>query len=138
MAFYEVWNDLVAEFEEPVHIQPLDRGSSFTARVDVDSQELLLDTEAGSWNIPAEAIIDLWQQVRQAGFVAADDLPCGLDKYAKYIVPVVARLPYLHPVAMAAKYESFSRNLFGLRVSARSRESQPDLLPSVGGSFEPR
>ena len=138
LAFYEVWNDLITEFQEPAAIEPLDGGSSFTVSVDADSQELFLETDAGFWTIPADAIIDLWQQVRQAGFVAADDLPRGLDKYAKYIVPVMARLPYLNPVAMASKYERLSRNPFGLRVSARSRESQPELLASVGGSFEPR
>jgi O-acetyl-ADP-ribose deacetylase (regulator of RNase III) len=137
LAFSEVWNDLVAEFGTPAKVEPLDGGASFTAKADTDNEELALETDAGVWRIPADAIMDLWQTVRQAGFLAADSLPCGLDEYARYVIPIMARLPYIHPVVMASKYDGFSNSPSGLRVAARSQVLQPNLFAAVG-SVEPK
>ena len=136
LAFSEVWNDLVEEFGEPADVERLDGGASFIAWADTEHEELVLKTDTGVWRIPEDAIMDLWQQVRQAGFVAEDSLPYGLDEFAKYIIPVMARLPYIHPVAMASKYDRFPNSPSGLRVAARSQELQPGLFAAVG-SVEP-
>ena len=137
MAFSEVWSDLIAEFEAPANVEPLDGGSGFTVRADADREELVLETDAGTCILPADAIMDLWQQVRQAGFVPPDNMPCGLDKYARYVVPAMARLPYIHPVTVASKYDKLSNGPPGLRIEPRHQELQSDLFASVG-TFEPK
>ena len=137
LGFTEVWSDLIEQFREPTAVEPLDGGPSFTVIADADDQGLSLGTDADARNIPANAFMNLWQQVRQAGFIAADDLPCGLDEYARYVLPVMARLPYLEPVAIASKYDGFLDSPSGLRVAARSQELQPHLFTSLG-RVEPR
>ena len=137
LAFSEVWSDLIAEFEAPANVEPLDGGSGFTVRADADREELVLETDAGTCILPADAIMDLWQQVRQAGFVPPDNMPCGLDKYARYVVPAMARLPYIHPVTVASKYDKLSNGPPGLRIEPRHQELQSDLFASVG-TFGPK
>lgn len=136
LAFSEVWSDLVAEFETSANVEPLDGGFGFTVRADADREELVLETDVGTHVLPAEAIMDLWQQVRHAGFVPADSMPYGLDRYVRYVVPVMARLPYIHPVTMASKYDELSNSLPGLRIEPRKQELQPDLFASVGSGVE--
>jgi hypothetical protein len=137
LAFSEVWNDILELFKEPAEIEPLDGGSSFTVRADVQSEELVLETDGESVALPSESILDLWQQVRQAGFVSADSLHGGLNQYARYVVPVMVRLPYIHPVAMSPNYGQFSDNPAGLRLATRTQESQPSLFAAAGlGSVE--
>ena len=77
LAFSEVWSDLVAEFQAPTDIEPLDGGAPFTVRADAGREELILETDAGTCILPAEAIMDLWHQVRHAGFVPADSMRMG-------------------------------------------------------------
>ncbi len=137
LAFSEVWSDLVAEFEPSADVEPLDGGAGFTVTANADREELVLETDAGTCIIPAEAFMDLWQQVRQAGFVPSDRMPSGLDKYAKYVIPVMARLPYIHPVAIGSKYDDFSNGPLGLRIATRSQISQLDLFAGVS-ILEPR
>ena len=132
LGFAEVWSDLVEEFKEPRFVEPLDSGASFAVRTDIDSQELILETDVGTYALPAEAIMDLWQLVRQAGFVPADNMPSGLDAFARYMVPVMARLPYIHPVEMGSNYDRFSASSAGLRLAARPQASQPSLFATVG------
>lgn len=137
LAFSEVWNDLVEQFKEPTVVEPLNGGTDFTVRTDTDNQVLILETDAGSVAFPSEAILDLWQQIRQAGFVPADSLPYGLDEFARYVVPVMARLPYVHPVSMGTKYDEFSVSPAGLRLAARPQESQLSLFATVGSAEPP-
>jgi O-acetyl-ADP-ribose deacetylase (regulator of RNase III) len=132
LGFTEVWDDLVEQFRKPTVVEPLDGGAGFTVRADGDTQELFLDTDGGSYALPSEAILDLWQQVRQAGFVSANSLPSGLDEFARYIVSVMARLPYIHPVSMGSRYDDFPYNPTGLRLAARTRNLQPSLFVTAG------
>ena len=136
LAFSEVWSDLVAEFQEPTAIEPLDGGAHFTVKAEVDAEGLVLETNDGACTLPSEAIMDLWQQVRHAGFVPTDSMAYSLDRYARYVVPIMARLPYIHPVTMASKYDKLSNSLPGLRIEPRKQELQPDLFASVGSGVE--
>ena len=92
-------------------------------------------TDDGVLKLPADAIMDLWQQVRQAGFVAPDSFPCGLDEYARYIIPVMARLPYLSPVTVTSKHADISNSPTGLKITPRTCtvprrwEGQLELMP---------
>ena len=95
-----------------------------------------METNEGACTLPVEAIMDLWHQVRHAGFVPADSMPYGLDRYVRYVVPVMARLPYVHPVVMSSKYAQLSDNPSGLRIKPRKQELQPDLFASARNVVE--
>ena len=136
LGFTEVWTDLVEHFKEPTIVEPLDGSPSFTVKMGMDNLELCLDTNSGTYALPMDAILDLWQQVRQAGFVPADRLPGGLDQYAEYVVPVMAQLPYIHPVAMAQHYDNPTFSPTGLRLAARTRNPQPSLF-ATASTVEP-
>jgi O-acetyl-ADP-ribose deacetylase (regulator of RNase III) len=135
LAFSEVWNDLVELFGETSDVEPLDGGAGFTVRADADNMKLVMIADDGILTLPVDAIMDLWQQVRQAGFVAPDSFPCGLDEYARYVIPVMARLPYLSPATVASKHADISYSSAGLKITPRTCtvprrwEEQLELMP---------
>ena len=137
LTFSEVWGDLVEAYHNRAVVLPLDGGASFSVRTDPDNKELILEIGTDSVALPADALMDLWQQIRQAGFVNPDSMASGLDQYAQYVVPVMAKLPYLHPVRMTSKYDRFADSRLGLRIEPGGQKPQPNLFAPVG-SFEPR
>lgn len=55
--------------------------------------------------IPQEAMLDLWQNVRSFGFCLPRTMPPGLDILAPYIIPLMAKLPYLKSVKLSTSKE---------------------------------
>lgn len=46
------------------------------------------------------ALIDLWNYITRTGYVLPENLPSGLDKYARYIVPLLSQLEYVDRVQL--------------------------------------
>ena len=134
LAFDEVWGDLKGLLAAESRFDTDDGGESFDVEVwDVEGEEgLTIRARDGTEFMPRDEILELWQRLRQAGFVAGDWLPYGLDARADYILPVMAKLPYIERVAMAHSYGHGTDNTIGLRLALRPRESQPSLFAAVG------
>ena len=134
LAFDEVWDDLKTLLATESRFDTYDGRESFDVEAgEIEGEEgLTIRARAGNDVIPHEAILGLWQHLRQAGFVAGDWLPYGLDTRAEYILPVMANLPYVEPVVMAHRYGDIGGDNIGLRLALRRRESQPSLFAAVG------
>ena len=138
LAFDEVWDDLKTLLAAESRFDTYDGRESFDVEAgEIEGEEgLTIRARAGNEVIPHEAILGLWQHLRQAGFVAGDWLPYGLDTRADYILPIMAILPYVEPVVMADSYGDVGDNdvgdNIGLRLALRPRESQQSLFAAFG------
>ena len=138
LAFDEVWGDLKGLLANESRFDTYDGHESFDVEVgEIEGEEgVTIRAKTGADFIPHEAILDFWQHLRQAGFVGGDWLPYGLDTRADYVLPVMAKLPYVEPVVMADRYSDIDGNNIGLRLALRPRELQPSLFEAFG-VFEP-
>ena len=134
LAFDEVWDDLKSLLAAEPRFDTYDGRESFGVEVrGVEGEEgLTIRARDGTEFMPRDEILELWQRLRQAGFVAGDWLPYGLDTRAHYVLPVMANLPYVEPVAMADKHGDVSGDNVGLRLALRPRETQPSLFAAAG------
>ena len=41
--------------------------------------------------------MDLWQQLRDSGFMSPQNMPLATDEDADFMVPFLANLPYVKP-----------------------------------------
>lgn len=137
LAFTEVWDDLRSLLSDPIAITRYDNGEGYTAGVAESGDALALKIHDNKVTLPAEAFMELWQQIRQSGFVAAGSLPCGLDSFASYVIPILAKLPYIKPVEIANQYTEVSKGAIGLQLLPRIRPGKLPLLDKVG-AVEPK
>ena len=115
LAFSEVWDDLRSLPCNRTEFSRLDSGGKFG--VTVSGEGLTIRSGAKNQYIPAEAFLELWQQIRQSGFVSSENLPYGLDVWPEYILPIMARLPYVEFVAMTGAYSKAPPQEVGLRLA---------------------
>ena len=132
LAFAEVWNDLENLSRSQSRFSTFDNHKSFNVTVCGVEKGMAIRAEEKTECIPAEAVLELWQQIRQSGFIAGDGLPYGLDVWADYILPVMAKLPYVKPVVMARRYGDIATRTVGLRLSLRPRMADLPLFTNVG------
>ena len=135
LAFTEVWNDLCSTLSVQSSLSRLDTGENY--RVTIQSGTEISDGSIFihgrlSQDIPAEAFLHLWQQLRQSGFVSDYNLPYGLDKFSGYVIPIMSSLPYVQPVKIADRYSELTRPAIGLRLFARPRSNNLPLFANVG------
>ena len=95
LAFAEVWDDLISALQDRNHIPCINKEENFQAEVGAGGEELTLKLESETIAIPRATFMDLWQQIRQAGFVSGNSLPDGLDFCADYVVSLMTLLPYV-------------------------------------------
>lgn len=125
LAFIEVWDDLRSELGDGAGLTDMSDGRGFTARITDDPPAVILDTGEVTREIPADAIMDLWQQVRGAGFVSGDSFPYGLEADAPFVVPIMTTLPYVEPVEMDHRCSLMTSPTVGLRLAPRLRIGKP-------------
>ena len=128
LAFAEVWDELGKLPSGPTQFAKLDTGEPFGVEVDREAEVLTIYPSGEIRDIPKDALLDLWQQIRQSGFVSGNDLPCGLDNFAEYIIPVISKLPYVELVVMADQYRDVTQQSVGLRLSPRLRGTELPLF----------
>ena len=119
LAFAEVWEDLGQLASGPTQLTRLDTGEPFSAEVDRETEALTIYSSGERWDIPKDALLELWQQIRQSGFVSGKELPYGLDIFSEYVIPTMAKLPYVEPVVMANQYSDVPQQPIGLRLLSR-------------------
>jgi len=132
LAFSEVWDDLCSLLGGSVDIACLGSNEKFTARMSETKDEIIFGIDDSSITIPSEAFLDLWQQIRQSGFITGDRLPFGLDSYASYVVSLMAKLTYIKPVEISSNYRKLSSRDVGLQLLPRTYASELPLLARVG------
>lgn len=61
--------------------------------------------------IPDDSLLDLWQGIRFYGFCFRKMMPDGLDRFSEFLIPMLGRLDYLHPVRLAHPQDSLDPTL---------------------------
>ncbi|MBW3539977.1 MAG: macro domain-containing protein [Planctomycetes bacterium] len=95
LAFVEVWDDLCRLLRERSEFATSATDRPFRVRVtDTPEPGLLIEGDETAF-VPQDALLDLWQFVRAAGFVTAEGLTYGVDARAEQIFTILSELPYL-------------------------------------------
>jgi len=127
LAFDEIWNDLSMRIGEGLRLRSWDAAVEFRVSLLADPigglriqmggrsiwkeiaeriarvmpQALRLRVRGpGDIEIPREAILELWQNVRAYGFCVARIMPSGLDAIAPQVMSITALLDYMKPVQL--------------------------------------
>lgn len=132
LAFSEVWDDLCSLLGDPVDILCVGKNETFRASMSETKDEIIFGIGDSSITFPSEAFLELWQQIRQSGFVAGDTLPFGLDRYASYVVSLMAKLTYIKAVGISSNYSKLSPRDVGLQLLPRTHASELPLLARIG------
>ena len=138
LAFNEVWADLIAAIASDPHCIATGTGESFGIRIGGEEDSIILDLMNETIEIPEDAFLTLWQQLRASGFLSGDQLPCGLSDYSPLMIPLMTKLPYIGKVDMAEQSSQAYPLTVGLRIiPGIGNSKQPELLLSRVGAVEP-
>ena len=133
LAFSEVWADLLAAIAADSQISHISNGLSSRAMVSATENSIVLELGEETVSVPDAAFLDVWQQLRSAGFLAGEYLPSGLSAYSAWIIPLMTKLPYIRPVEMTEQSQRGSPPKVGLRiVSGKTTARQPELSLPLG------
>ena len=137
LAFSEVWADLIAAIATDSRCAAIGTGESFRIRIGGKEDSIILELVNESIEIPENIFLDLWQQLRAAGFLSGDHLPCGLSDYSHLLIPLMTKLPYIREVEMAVQSSQSNPFSVGLRIMPDIKDSErPELLLSPVGAVE--
>ena len=138
LSFNEVWADLIAAIVSDPDCIATGTGERFGIRIGGDENSIVLERVNETIEIPYDAFMDLWQQLRASGFLRGEYLPCGLSDYSDLIISLMTKLSYISKVEMTEQ----SNQLFALAVGLRimpgaGNTKRPELLFSRVGAVEP-
>ena len=128
LPFTEVWDDLAALARSVSSLRTLDGSEEFQASFADDTVAL----HAGDHQIDLhkDDLRVLWQQIRDLGLCIPSILPNGLDRYSRFLLPLLAELPYLTLVRQAERDSKLTRNAFGLLLKA-DVDQEPEPEPMI-------
>jgi O-acetyl-ADP-ribose deacetylase (regulator of RNase III) len=130
LAFNEVWADLIAAIAANPYCTAIGTGEHIRIRIGGDEDSIILELADETIPIPQDAFLDLWQQLRAAGFLGSDYLPCGLSEYAHLIIPLMTKLRYIHKVEMAEQSYPLSVGLRIVPVIDSPKQAELLLFPA--------
>ena len=133
LPFAEVWDDIQSFTTSQLKFEKLNGDESFEIISSVVNEGLIVSEGPTTELISYQGILNLWQQIRQSGFVSVDQLSCGLSAQSEYVLPIMAQLPYIEPVVMADSYDDISLDNIGLRLFLRRQQMQMPLFTDVIG-----
>lgn len=108
IAYETFWKDLQKLLDDKEDFKTLDDAkTAFRASLDNRKRGLRLFVDDDMHYIAASSLGDLWQYVRQAGYVHPANLPAGLDEYAPFIVAMLANLHYTQPIHIATVGDAY-------------------------------
>lgn len=123
LAFTEMWEDLAAIVADNSAFNTLDDDERFNVEL-VSDGEIGIAVTTGDDRILMyqEQLRELWQQIRDLGLCIPQIMPGELDRHSRYILPVLARLPYLKPIRQAERDTQLTKKSVGLLLRARPQE----------------
>lgn len=127
LAFVEVWSDLQELLADTRQFTSFLTHRRFTARVTSDPGLSILINNGASVFVHQDAILDLWQFVRNAGFVTEEGLTHGLDAHAEEVFTLLRELPYLK-ITKVVPGQYGDDPLHALQLVPRSALRQRDLF----------
>ena len=138
LAFNEVWADLIKAVAAEPHCAAIGTGESFRVRISGEEDSIILELVNETVAIPEDVFLDLWQQLRAAGFLGGAYLPSGLSDYSDWIIPLMTKLPYIRQVDMAEQSNRSFELSVGLRIIPSIDDcKRPQLSLFPVGAVEP-
>ena len=99
LPFDEVWQDLVAILGEQRNFETLSKRNAYTAAATVDPPGITIASGNRTTRILAAELLEFWQQLRDFGLTHGDIAP--ERRFASYLLPVFAKLPYVESVLVS-------------------------------------
>ena len=93
-------------FASPLNLVSVSEHKPFVASLGPEGVGLEISTAESSLYMPEETLMDLWQQLRDSGFMSPQNMPLATDEDADFMVPFLANLPYVKPVKMTDSGEN--------------------------------
>ena len=124
LPFDEVWHDLVGILCCRWEFETLSKGSRFAAAATVDPPTLMIESGHRKTRILADELLDFWQQLRDFGLTHGSIAP--EHRFASYLLPVFAALPYVEPVKLSTSSGGLRSNpAAGLQVVPPPMPKEP-------------
>lgn len=128
--FRDFWRDVVAAARQSPELITRDTKETFRAAATPAQKQqrlslkLLRDGHEPIF-IPETQLQDLWGYIQRAGYSLPHQFPAGLDQQADYLVPLLAQLPYMRPIELAARSGS---TVWGLHYISPKRKTDPTAI----------
>ena len=124
LPFDEVWQDLLEILRRQRDFATLPRGSPFTAAATADPPTILIESGSKTTQIRANELLAFWQQLRDFGLTYGSIAPD--HRFASYLLPVFAELPFVKPIELSTSYSGLRLNpSAGLQVVPPSMLNVP-------------
>lgn len=124
LPFDEVWQDLACILRERRNFATLSRRSPFAATARSDPPTVTIEAGSRTTRILADELLDFWQQLRDFGLTHGSIAPD--HRFASYLLPVFAELPYVEPVMLSTSSGGLRSNpAAGLQVVPPPMPEEP-------------
>ncbi|MEX0701218.1 MAG: macro domain-containing protein [Planctomycetales bacterium] len=131
LGFVEVWEDLGDLLASRQEFTAYATGRAFTARLTKEPETGVMIEIAGQLPVfmPQEALLDLWQFIRAAGFVDEGGLTYGLDSHSEEVFTLLRELPYLMLTRVSTDSSASDDDFtYALQLTPRTGRGQLDLF----------
>ncbi len=125
LSFAEVLDDLRIQLRVQGDYKTISTETPFRASIDESNEGIRVDVGGDTVALSQDALLDLWQQLRQSGFLAPDSMPPDIHPAVEQTVALFATLPYVKPVLMADPNRGIRGQAIGLRLAARPSPDGP-------------
>ena len=124
LPFDEVWRDLVEVLRRQREFATLSKGGPFVAAATVDPPTIMIESGNRTTRILADELVGFWQQLRDFGLTHGSIAPD--HRFASYLLPVFAELPYVQRVTLSTSSSGLRSNpAAGLQVVPPSMPKEP-------------
>ena len=124
LPFDEVWQDLVNILSEQRDFATLSKRSPYTAVATVNPPTITIASGNRTTRILADELLEFWQQLRDFGLTHGSIAP--EHRFASYLLPVFAELPYVEPVMVSTSSSGLRWNpAAGLQVVPPPMPTEP-------------
>lgn len=124
LPFDEVWQDLVEILRQQQDFATLSKNSPFVAAATADPPTITIESGHRTSRILANELLEFWQQLRDFGLTHGGIAPD--HRFASYLLPVFAKLPYVEPVMLSMSSSGLrSKPVAGLQVVPPSMPKEP-------------
>lgn len=133
LPFDEVWQDLVDILSEQRDFATLSKRSPYTAVATVNPPTITISSGNRTTRILADELLEFWQQLRDFGLTHGSIAP--EHRFASYLLPIFAELPYVEPVMVSTSSNGLRFNpATGVQVIPPPMPTEPatgDLFASL-------
>ncbi|MYA31849.1 MAG: macro domain-containing protein [Gammaproteobacteria bacterium] len=133
LPFDEVWQDIVEVLSRQQEFATLAKGHAYRAIATQSPPTITVEVGDRNTRILSEELLSFWQQLRDFGLTHGSIAP--EHRFASYLLPVFAELPYVEPVKVSTSSSGLRSNpAAGLQVVPPPMPAAPE-KPATGDLF---